>query len=180
MGLYCDWRAGCGLPGLYTIPSPEIVPVSIRVCDRHRAAWVESLSRRTRWPCAIDGCKRVAQVDGICEPCWIAIRAHDELVKGEFQPSLARLSVRHATKGIVPSRPTDEDIGYAARSVEPLALLSRQIAAHAGRAPAELVVDLEDASKLMSDVVAKAAALAKVKIKRETKAKQGGLFDGRT
>lgn len=179
MPQYCEWKAGCGIPGLYTIPSPDVVPVPIRVCDRHRAAWVESLTRRTRWPCAIDGCKRVAQVDGLCEPCWIAIRAHDELVKGEVQPSLARLSVRHAVKGMVPPRPTDEDIGYAARSVESLALLSRQIAAHAGRAPAELVVGLEEASQSMSDVVAKAAALAKVKIKQQEKAKQGGLFDVR-
>lgn len=179
MSMHCEWRAGCGLPGVYTIPSPEIIPVSIRVCGIHRAAWVESLSRRTRWPCAIDGCKRAAQVDGICEHCWIAIRAHDEMVKGEIQPALARLSVRHATKGIVPARPTDEDIGYAARSVESLVLISRQVAAHAGRAPAELVVDLDDASESLSRAVAKAAALAKVKIKQDPAEKQGGLFNGR-
>lgn len=179
MALYCEWKDGCSVTGTYSIPTGEIVPISIRVCAKHRAAWVESLKRRTRWPCAIEGCKRLGEIDGLCEPCWRVVRAHDELVKGEAQPALIRLGVRHAAKVVVPPVPTVADIEFSAKTADQFRVLSRSVAAHAGRAPPELQDDLDEASRLMSEIATRAAALATVQVEVDEipRVQQRGLFD---
>lgn len=177
MALRCEFSGGCERPGLYTIPGQEVKPISIRVCAVHRAQWVESLQRRTRWPCAVQGCRREAQQDGLCEHCWIVVRGHDELVKGEFEPAMRRLAVRHVARPVVALTPTPDEVEQAARTLETLRGLVRSVAALSGKAPGEYAADLEEAARNLSDAAKKASLLSKVELVTATPtAQQGRLF----
>lgn len=163
----CEYLRGCERPGLYTIPTDEKIPLSIRVCASHRALWVQELRRRSRWPCAVDGCPRVAVQDGLCEHCWVVVRAHDDLVTGECEPSLRRLAVRHIARPIVAEVPTQGEIDGATKMVETLRGLVRSCAALTGRAPMELRDDLEEATRLLSEVTRHAALLSQVQLQEQ-------------
>lgn len=164
MARHCEFSGGCSRPGLYAIYTPERSPLSIAVCNVHRALWVESCERRTEWPCAVQGCPRSAQQDGLCEHCWTVIRAHDGLVQGEVEPALRRLAVRHVARPVVAPVPTPADIEIASKTVEQLRQLVRSVAALAGRAPEEYAADLEEAAKALSDAARTANLLAKVEL----------------
>lgn len=179
----CEYSRGCEKPGLYTIPGQDVVPLSIRVCDSHRALWVASLQRRTRWPCAISGCEREAQHDGLCEHCWVVVRGHDDLIRdedgltGEVEPALRRLAVRHVARPIVALTPEPAEIEQAAKTVETIRGLVGAAAALAGRAPGEYVADLQEAARNLADAAKKAGALGKVELaKPTTTVQQGRLF----
>lgn len=177
----CDYSKGCEKPGLYTIPGQDVIPLSIRVCESHRALWVESLQRRTVWPCAIAGCAREAQQDGLCEHCWTVIRAHDDLIRdeegvtGEVEPALRRLAVRHKARPIVPLMPTSDEVELASKTVETLRTLVRAVAALSGKAPAEYASDLDEASRNLADAARKANLLSRVELVVPV-AQQGRLF----
>jgi hypothetical protein len=178
---HCDFSAGCDKPGSYTIPTQDVVPCSIQVCATHRALWVEHLQRRTRWPCAIEGCRRDAVVDGLCQQCWVVVRGADDLIRGsDIEPALKRLAVRHLGKHIVADRPTVEDVVNAAKMLDTLRTLARSVAALGARAPDEIAPDLDEASKILFEVVRRASALAQVQVQVPVTAQiQGGLFDVR-
>jgi len=171
----CEYVRGCEKPGLYVIPTAEVTPLSIRVCAEHRALWVMSLRRRNRWPCAIDGCPRQAAQDGLCEHCWTVVRAHDLLLEGEVEPLLRMLAVRHIGRPIVAETPEPQDVEAAAKMVDPIKTLVRTAAALTGRAPLELRDDLEEVTRLLTDLSRHTTLLAQVALV-QPEIKQGRLF----
>lgn len=177
---YCQYAEGCDRPGVYTIPTMGVKPVSIWVCYLHRETWVSALKRRDRWPCAVSGCVREAAHDGLCEPCWVAVRGHDgHMVEigADVEPHLRRLAVRHIAKPTAPTGPVPKDIAISDTMLKSLRGLVRSIAGLRGAAHAEyeLLPELEEATAILSDVADRAAALTKVEV-APIQAQQGRLF----
>lgn len=187
---YCEWAGGCARPGVYKVYTNEAVPRSIRACDFHRAALVNTMRRRQIWPCAVEGCVRDARHgrDGLCEHCWLVVRAHDTLLedvlgKKDAEPALKALGVRHVARVEVSPNPTFDEVQVAARSVEGLTrqldamrVVQRTLAAMRPRLPQELADEVEAACASLSEAIECAKMLARVEVAPPT-TQQRGLFD---
>ena len=167
MNHHCEFHEGgkqpCPRPGIYTVPSMDVIPLSIRVCADHRALWVESLRQRQSWPCAIQGCRRAAQVDGLCQHCWIVIRAHDEHVKGQVEPALKRLA-RNVRRIKPAPMPDAAQVQHAAADAPGLSVVAKALAGKVRVAPPEYAEHLREAVLILDEVVERAEALGRVRV----------------